>query len=208
MTAGAGIVHSELPTEDLVMSGGLFHGIQLWVNLPAANKWNPATYQDIDADTVSFLASDDAGAILRLIAGDIATFKGPGSTFTPITYAHATLAPGARLRVPWRTDFNALAYSLNGHGTAGPDRHPLGEGQMVVFGEGDHLEIAADEGQDGRSPMMDVLVLGGLPIREQIAWYGPFVMNTKQEIMQAVEDYKAGRMGAIPAERATPADPR
>jgi redox-sensitive bicupin YhaK (pirin superfamily) len=168
----------------------------------ACSTWNKPTYQDIEADTVSMLASDDAGAVVRLIAGDIAEFEGPGSTFTPITYAHATLAAGARLRVPWRTDFNALVYILNGRGTAGPDARPLIEGQMAVFGAGDHVEIAAGERQDNRSPEMDVLLLGGLPIREQIAWHGPFVMNTKQEIIQAIEDYHAGKMGAIPAEHA------
>ena len=201
MTAGAGIVHSELPTEDLIMAGGLFHGIQLWVNLPAANKWNKPTYQDIEAQDVLLLASEDAGAVVRVIAGDIGEFQGPGSTFTPITYAHATLAPGSHLRVPWRTDFNALAYVLNGRGAAGPGENPIQEGQLAVFAAGDYLEISAAQGQDTRSPNMDVLLLGGLPIKEQIAWYGPFVMNTKAEIHQAIEDYQAGRMGVIPAEQ-------
>lgn len=201
MTAGAGIVHSELPTEDLVMSGGLFHGVQLWVNLPAANKWNPPAYQDIEAETVSMLASDDAGAVVRLIAGELANFSGPGSTFTPITYAHATLAPGARLAVPWRADFNALAYVLGGSGTVGPAKTAIAGGQMAVLGDGDMLEVTADVGQESRYDGMDVLLLGGLPIREQIAWYGPFVMNTRAELMQAVDDYQAGKMGFIPPER-------
>ncbi|MCJ7832549.1 MAG: pirin family protein, partial [Actinobacteria bacterium] len=169
----------------------------------AANKWNKPKYQDIEADTVSLIATDDAGAVLRLIAGEIAEFQGPGSTFTPITYSHATLSPGARLRVPWRVDFNALVYVLNGRGTVGAGGHqgrPIHEGQMAAFGSGDLLEVTADETQDGRSPEMDLLLLGGIPIREQVAWYGPFVMNNRQELIQAVEDYQSGKMGFIPPE--------
>ena len=114
MTAGAGIVHSEMPTEQIVVKGGLFHGVQLWVNLPSTEKWTPSQYQDINADRVVLLASDDGGAIVRLIAGDLAKQRGPGSTRTPITYAHASVSPGARLQVPWRPDFNALVYVLGG----------------------------------------------------------------------------------------------
>jgi quercetin 2,3-dioxygenase len=200
MTAGAGIVHSEMPTEDLLEGGGLFHGVQVWVNLPASQKWAPARYQDIGADAVSLLATDDAGAVLRLIAGDLGSTPGPGTTRTPITYAHATISPGARLRVPWRTDFNAVAYVLAGNGGAGAEGRPISEGQLAVFGPGDVVEIRAAQNQDANVEALEVLLLGGMPIREQIAWYGPFVMNTKEEIMQAIDDYQEGRMGAIPAE--------
>jgi redox-sensitive bicupin YhaK (pirin superfamily) len=200
MTAGAGIVHSEMPTEDLVMTGGLLHGVQLWVNLPASNKWNPPRYQDIESGNLSLLASDDAGAVLRVIAGEMDGHAGPGSTFTPITYAHATLAPGARLRAPWRPEFNALVYVLAGRGTVGAEQRPIREGQLAVFGDGDAVELSADPRQDSNLLGLDALLLGGLPIREQISWYGPFVMNTKAEILQAIEDYRAGRMGEIPPE--------
>jgi hypothetical protein len=200
MTAGAGIVHSEMPTEDLVAAGGLFHGIQLWVNLPATDKWNPPRYQDIQAQRLEVLASDDAGAVVRVIAGEIGEHAGPGSTFTPITYAHASVAAGARLRVPWRTDFNALVYVLVGRGSVGAERRPIREGQLAVFGPGDAVEIHGDASQDSRSPTLEALLLGGRPIHEPIAWYGPFVMNTKAEIVQAIEDYQAGRMGSIPAD--------
>ncbi len=200
MTAGSGIVHSEMPTEDLLDGGGLFHGVQLWVNLPQAQKWSAPRYQDIGADRVSLLATDDAGAILRLIAGDLGTVPGPGATRTPITYAHASIAPGARLRIPWPAAFNAMVYVLSGRGTGGAEGKPLAEGQLVVFGDGDVLQVRADESQDSHVPSMEILLLGGMPIREQIAWYEPFVMNTKQEIIQAIEDYQAGRMGAIPAD--------
>jgi len=199
MTAGAGIVHSELPTEDIVAKGGLFHGVQLWVNLPRAEKWTPSAYQDIDADRVSLLATEDAGAVVRLIAGELAGHRGPGGTHTPITYAHATVSPGALLQVPWRKDFNALIYVLAGSGTVGPGRHPIREGQLAVLGDGDALIVRADARPEGPSPTLELLLLGGTPIREQIAWYGPFVMNTREEIIQAIEDYQAGRMGRIPA---------
>ena len=100
MTAGAGIQHIEKPPERLVVTGGLFHGLQLWVNLPAAKKWTPPRYQDIEAAEVVLLSNDDGSSIVRIIAGDLAGHQGPGSTQTPITYLHATVAPGARLAMP------------------------------------------------------------------------------------------------------------
>jgi redox-sensitive bicupin YhaK (pirin superfamily) len=199
MTAGSGILHIEAPPESLVVSGGLFHGIQLWVNLPSANKWNPPRYQDIRGSETVLLASDDGGALLRVIAGELAGHTGPGSTFTPITLIHATVSPGARLSLPWRPDFNALAYVLAGRGTAGAEERLVHEGQLVVYGQGDVLTVAAAEQQDSRTPDLEVLILGGRPIREPVAHYGPFVMNTRAELIQAVEDYQAGRLGAIPA---------
>src|SRR5512143_1918428 len=118
MTAGAGILHIEKPPEWLVASGGLFHGFQLWVNLPAAQKWSPPRYQDIRANQVALATSPDGGALVRVIAGEIAgpagtTLAGPGSTYTPMTLVHATLSPGARLSLPWRADYNALVYAMN-----------------------------------------------------------------------------------------------
>ena len=199
MTAGSGVVHSEMPTQDLLDGGGLFHGFQLWVNLPAAQKWADPRYQDLEAADVGLLASEDAGAVVRLIAGELGGVRGPGDTRTPITYGHATIAPGARLRTAWRSDFNALAYVVSGSGSVGAEERPIHEGQIAVFGPGEALELRADRAQDARHGTgMDVLLLGGLPIREQVAWYGPFVMNSRQEIVQAIEDYQAGRMGEIP----------
>ena len=201
MTAGSGIVHSEMPTEQIVVKGGMFHGVQLWVNLPRIEKWLPPQYQDIDADKVVLLASEDGGAVVRLIAGNLGNHRGPGSTRTPITYAHASVSPGAQLQVPWRPDFNALAYVLAGRGAVGPDHLPFKEGQLAVMGKGDLVTISSDHNQDSRSPSLEVLLLGGSPINEPVSWYGPFVMNTREEIIQAVEDYQAGRMGHIPAKR-------
>jgi len=199
MTAGSGILHDEMPTEELVLKGGLFHGVQLWVNLPRSLKWTPPRYQDIGADALVLLTSQDGGALIRLIAGPLGTYHGHGQTWTPITYAHVTVSPGARLRVPWPPHFNAMVYVLSGAGRVGPEEVPLQEGQLAVFGAGDALTVRADVHQSSRSPNLDILLLGGQPIREPIAHWGPFVMNTHEEIVQAFEDFRAGRMGLIPA---------
>jgi redox-sensitive bicupin YhaK (pirin superfamily) len=199
MTAGAGILHIEKPPEHLVVSGGLFHGTQLWVNLPKAEKWSPPRYQDLRADEVGLLTSPDAGSLVRIIAGDLAGHRGPGDTYTPITYAHATVSPGARLDVPWDPGFNALAYVLAGDGWVGEERQPIATGQLAVFGPGDAVRIETAPFQESRSPSLEVLLLGGRPIGEPVAWYGPFVMNTRDELQQAFDDYQAGRLGTIPA---------
>jgi len=201
MTAGSGLLHIERPPDDLVASGGLFHGVQLWVNLPAADKFVDPRYQDIRGGQVKLLRSPDGGAVLRLIAGTLDGYEGPGVTHTPITYVHATVAPGARLVVPWSPDFNALVYVLAGRGTVGAAGRPVHTGQLAALGDGGHLTLTADATQDRHTPNLEVLLLGGRPIREPVAQYGPFVMNTRAELAQAVEDFQAGRMGHIPAER-------
>jgi quercetin 2,3-dioxygenase len=201
MTAGGGILHIEAPPEELVMTGGLFHGIQLWVNLPARLKMTPPRYQDIRARQVALLSSADGGALLRVIAGSFGGHSGPGITHTPITLVHATVAAGAQVRLPWRADFNALAYVLAGSGTVGAEKRPIRMGQLAAFGDGDAITFAAAAG----SRDLDVLLLGGEPIREPVAAYGPFVMNTREELVQAFEDYQAGRLGTIPA---VPVEPR
>jgi redox-sensitive bicupin YhaK (pirin superfamily) len=201
MTAGGGILHDELPTERMYRAGGPMHSVQLWVNLPAALKLTPPRYQSIDGAALRLLTSADGGALVRLIAGEVAGFGGPGVTHTPITYAHATLAPGAELALPWNPAFSALAYALTGRGTAGAEGRPVEGGQLAVFGPGDHVVLRA---ADRRAEPLDVLLLGGLPIREPIAHYGPFVMNTRREIIQALEDYNAGRLGVVPADQLAP----
>ncbi|HVF03646.1 MAG TPA: pirin family protein [Frankiaceae bacterium] len=198
MTAGGGILHIETPPEHLVVSGGLFHGFQLWVNLPAKDKMKPPAYQNLEGTDVTLLASPDGGTLLRVIAGEIGGHAGPGSTHTPITLVHATVAPGARLDLPWRADFNALVYVLRGSGTVGATGVPIAAGQTVVLGAGDSLSVAADATQESRVGALDVLLLGGRPLREPVAAYGPFVMNTRAQLQQAVDDYRAGRLGVIP----------
>jgi quercetin 2,3-dioxygenase len=201
MTAGAGILHIEAPPEHLVVSGGLFHGLQLWVNLPASKKMSPPRYQDIRGAATTLLTTPDGGALIRVIAGTVGGHPGPGSTHTPIAIAHLTVEPSAEVNLPWRPDYNALVYVLGGKGTVGARRHPLRTGQLAVHGHGDALRITADAHQDAHTPKLDVFVMGGEPIREPVAHYGPFVMNTRAELVQAFEDFQAGRLGTIPAER-------
>jgi redox-sensitive bicupin YhaK (pirin superfamily) len=199
MTAGSGLLHIETPPEALVMSGGLFHGIQLWVNLPKKDKWADPRYQDIRAGKVALLSSPDGGALVRVIAGSVGGHDGPGVTYTPISLLHATVSPGATLDLPWQPEYNALVYVLAGRGTVGTDRRPVHIGQLALYGPGDVITLGADPRQDSNTPALDVLVLGGRPIREPVAQYGPFVMNSRAEVMQAFEDYQAGRLGTIPA---------
>ena len=200
MTAGSGLLHIEAPPESLVLSGGLFHGIQLWVNLPRDMKMAAPRYQDIRGAQASLLSSDDGGALVRIIAGRLAGHDGPGVTHTPITLAHATLSPGADLTIPWPAQQNCLVYVLAGQGTVGAERRPIRTGQLAVLGQGDTLTVAASEAQESRSPNLEVFLLGGRPIREPVAAHGPFVMNTRAELVQAFEDYQAGRLGTIPTD--------
>ena len=182
MTAGSGILHIERPPDQLIASGGLFHGIQLWVNLPSADKMIDPRYQDVEAGNVLLLTSPDGGALVRVIAGEVAGHRGPGSTHTPISLVHATVQPGAELVLPWPSEFNALVYALSGRGTIGPDQRPFRSGQLAVHGPGDALVIRADATQESRHGALDVLVLGGKPIGEPVVAHGPFVMNTRAEI--------------------------
>jgi len=199
MTAGKGILHIETPPESLVVAGGRFHGVQLWVNLPSVDKMIDPRYQNLEGGEVTLLSSPDGGALVRLIAGDLDGHTGPGSTHTPIVVAHATLFPGSRITIPWRTDFNALAYVLSGTGGAGAEQAPLRMGQLAVFGEGDTVTLSA-----GESEPLDVFLLGGKPLRQPVAAYGPFVMNNRAELQQAVDDFQAGRLGTIPADGIQP----
>ncbi len=202
MTAGSGVLHIETPPEQLVVSGGLFHGLQLWVNLPSAQKMSEPRYQNLEPDQVELLASEDGGTLLRLIAGDLGERQGPGSTHTPITVVHATVSPDSQLHLPWNAEYNALAYVLSGTGSVGLDRTPIDEGQLAVFGVGDAITISGNGGDDGAP--LEVYLLGGRPIGEPVAQYGPFVMNTRAELQQAVDDFNAGRLGTIPADGLRP----
>jgi redox-sensitive bicupin YhaK (pirin superfamily) len=204
MTAGDGILHIETPPEHLVMSGGLFHGVQLWINLPRAQKRIAPQYQDLQGADSTMMSSADGGALIRVLAGDIAGHAGPGISHTPLAISHLTIAPGARVDIPWRRDFNALAYVLAGSGHAGEDNQPVTAGQTVVFGDGDAVRLRAGDSQESRSPSMEVFLIGGVPLREPVVAHGPFVMSSQAEIMEAFEDFQRGRFGHIPVDAIQP----
>lgn len=207
MTAGDGILHIETPPEQLVMSGGFFHGLQLWINLPRALKRIAPQYQDLQGAESTMITTADGGALIRVLAGELAGYAGPGISHTPLAIAHLTIAPGARAEIPWRSDFNALAYVLAGSGTIGSDARPIHMGQTAVLVDGDTVAITADATQDSRTQALEVFLIGGVPLREPVVQYGPFVMSTKQEIMEAFEDYQAGRLGSVPANAIQPHRP-
>ena len=204
MTAGDGILHIETPPEDLVMSGGIFHGVQLWINLPKEKKRIQPAYQDLQGQDSAMVTTQDGGTLIRILAGNVDGNAGPGISHTPITITHISLAPGARAEIPWRTDFNALAYVLGGSGSVGAAGHPIKTGQMAVLVDGDHVTLQADTTQDARHENLDVFLIGGVPLHEQVFQYGPFVMSTKEEVIEAMEDYQKGRFGHIPVDAIMP----
>jgi len=204
MTAGAGVLHIETPPEALVMSGGMFHGVQLWINLPKAQKWIDPQYQDLQGRDSAMVTSVDGGAILRVLAGEVAGHSGPGISHTPIAITHLTLAPGASIDIPWREDFNAVAYVLAGRAKVGPDGYPVRTGNNVVMVGGNVLRITADVTQDSRHPNLEMFIIGGVPLREPVIQYGPFVMSTREEIIQAFDDYQSGAFGQVPANAIQP----
>jgi quercetin 2,3-dioxygenase len=190
MTAGSGVVHSEMPGARLQREGGRTHGLQLWVNLPRADKMTAPRYQDLRAADIPTVARDGVSA--KIIAGDALGVSGPASTHVPILYVHARIEAGATLELPIARDANAFAYVLEGR--ADFDGTEAGRAQLVRFGAGgDGVRIVG--GDDGA----EVVVLAGRPLHEPVARYGPFVMNTKAELIEAFEDYQAGRMGRIAA---------
>jgi quercetin 2,3-dioxygenase len=198
MTAGDGILHIETPPEHLVMSGGFFHGIQLWINLPKAKKRIDPAYQDLQGQDSALVTSADGGALLRVLAGDVDGYKGPGISHTPISIAHLTLAPGASVDIPWRGDFNAIAYTLAGSGFIGAEDRPIQTGQTAVLIGGNVLRITADKVQDSRTQALEMFIIGGVPLREPVVQYGPFVMSSRDEIIEAFEDFQKGCFGQIP----------
>jgi hypothetical protein len=192
MTAGAGIVHREQPSERMQREGGRVHGVQLWVNLRAADKRLAPRYQEVPRSTIPVVEVD--GVTVRVVAGSFGDVVGPVETHSPVDYLHATIPSGRTLRVPVPAGHTALAYVLSGTGRFG-DGAEAGEAKLVVFArdEGDVVIAATTD--------LEVLVLTGEPLREPLFRYGPFVMNTRDEIVDAFDDYQAGRMGAIPARR-------
>lgn len=195
MTAGSGVIHSELPSTELLRDGGRMHGFQLWVNLPSRDKMMKPRYQEIPASQIPKATSADGLATVSVIAGEAMGKSAVIETRTPIIYLHYRIEPSGVIHQRVPAAYNAFAYVVEGHGLFGNDRDKAGDGQMILFAQdGDELRI---ENPPDSLGILDLLLIGGLPLREQVARYGPFVMNTEQEIYQAFEDYRAGRMGAI-----------
>ena len=169
------------------------------MNLPSKDKMISPRYQGIPAGELTLVTSPDGGALIRVIAGHVGDHSGPGSTHSPITMVHATVAPGARVDIPWNPGFNGLVYAISGAGAVGAEGRPLSAAQLAVTGPGDVMTVVGGPSPDSRTDAFDVLLLGGRPIGEPVAHYGPFVMNTEDELRQAVADYQAGRLGVIPA---------
>ncbi|HEY5682850.1 MAG TPA: pirin family protein [Sulfuricaulis sp.] len=194
MTAGAGVVHSELPSADFMKNGGTMNGFQIWVNLPARDKMSRPRYQDIPATRIPEGVSADDKVKVRVIAGDSLGQSAVIETHTPIMYLHFTLKPGAVIVQPVPENYNAFAYVIHGELRAGDECRDVRESQMVRFGGGGAVRLGVDEKASGP---VELLLLGGVPLGEPVERHGPFVMNTRDEILQAIRDYQDGRMGNI-----------
>jgi redox-sensitive bicupin YhaK (pirin superfamily) len=193
MTAGAGVVHSELPSSEFMKEGGTMHGFQIWVNLPAKDKMIAPRYQEVPREKIPEAQTEDGMVRVRVIAGESLGVSAVIDTHTPINYLHFTVKPGGSVVQPVPSDENALIYVIQGEVTVGDKDIRVREGQMGVLDAGDSVSLSV--AKDGE--MTDLLMLSGRPINEELARYGPFVMNTQEEIHQAINDYREGRMGAI-----------
>jgi redox-sensitive bicupin YhaK (pirin superfamily) len=195
MTAGAGVVHSEMPEREFARTGGRMHGFQLWVNLPGRDKMMRPRYQEIPAEGIPSASSEDELVSVKVIAGEALGARALIETRTPIIYLHYTLKPGGSVEQFVPEGFNVFAYVIDGEGRFGADGREARDGQMILFnpdGEAARISNPSDASED-----LDVLLLGGQPLGEPVARYGPFVMNTEAEIHQAFDDFRSGRMGAI-----------
>jgi quercetin 2,3-dioxygenase len=202
MTAGAGVVHSEMPEKEFLRSGGNLHAFQLWVNLPQRDKMIKPRYQDIPSSKIPVAQTEDGAVKVKVIAGEALGVRAIIQTRTPIFYLHFTLQPGAKVVQPVSKEYNSFAYIINGEALIGPAEKQkiVKTGQMIIFdNDGEEVEISApaDSITTTNKSALDILLIGGLPLNEPVARYGPFVMNTKEEILKAIEDYQNGNMGEI-----------
>ena len=195
MTAGAGVVHSEMPSSEFQRTGGRMHGFQLWVNLPQREKMTKPRYQEIPRAQIPQVTSEDGLVTVRVIAGEAMGQRAVIETHTPIVYLHYSIEPGGVVTQSVPAEYSAFAYLVDGAGLFGGENERAGDGQMVMFAQdGDRIRI---ENPADAQTKLEVLLIAGVPLNEPIARYGPFVMNTEREIRQAFEDYARGRMGAI-----------
>lgn len=195
MTAGAGVVHSEMPSSEFQRDGGRMHGFQLWVNLPQRDKMTKPRYQEIPRAQIPQVTSEDGLVTVRIIAGEAMGHQAVIETHTPIVYLHYSIEPGGVVTQSVPAQYNAFAYLVEGAGRFGGAGERANDGQMVMFAQ-DGEQIRIENPADAQT-RLEVLLIGGVPLNEPVARYGPFVMNTEREIRQAFEDYVRGRMGAI-----------
>jgi len=187
MTAGSGIVHAEYREKEFARTGGVLEGVQLWVNLPRKFKMEAPHYQDLPAE--KFAVAKFPGGEARVVAGELLGVRGPAVTYTPIVAAHVKLEVGARVELPIPASFSAYVYAVRGSGRS--STVGFATNQLVEYrGDGGSVQVTAEE-------PLDLLFLAGEPIDEPVVSWGPFVMNTREEIIQARDDYLAGRMGRL-----------
>ena len=195
MTAGSGVIHSEMPEKEFAQNGGRLHGFQLWVNLPKKDKMIAPRYQDVPSSKIPISYSSDKKVRVKIIAGESMGETSIIETKTPIIYLHFTLQPGSDITQKVPKEYNSFAYVAAGEGFFGAERKIAKKEQAVFFArDGDEIIISND--LNAQNPL-DVLLLGGIPLGEPVARYGPFVMNTQEELDQATEDYRNGKMGKI-----------
>ncbi len=193
MTAGAGVVHSEMPEANFAARGGKMHGFQLWVNLPARDKMMRPRYQEVPSSRIPVTRTQDGAVTIRVLAGEALGARAVIDTRTPIVYLDASLKPGASFSQPLPADHNAFAYVVEREGRFGPERHAARPHELVLFAnDGDAVRLEAP-----RDAPLRTLLIAGVPLREPVARYGPFVMNNRADLVQAFEDYESGRLGRI-----------
>jgi len=194
MTAGAGIVHSEMPSRALREAGGRVHGFQIWVNLPSRLKLTEPRYQEVASAKIPTAESADGLARVRVVAGEALGARAVIDTLTPIVYQDWSLEPGADVTLPLSAEQRALVYVFDGAVELGDAATTAEDGQLALLSDGDHVRLRAAR---SGTKTARLLLLAGVPLNEPVARYGPFVMNTKEELEQAFRDYQSGKMGAI-----------
>ena len=191
MTAGGGIVHSETPSAAVLEQGGKAHGFQIWVNLPARLKMTRPRYQELGAEQIPTAKTPDGLASVKVIAGEALGVHAAIATHTPIVYQDWALEPGADVTLELDAAQRALVYVFRGSAKVGDAGSDVKDGQLAVLGAGDAVRLR------GGDESARLLLLAGVPLGEPVARYGPFVMNTERELMQAFQDYQSGKMGEI-----------
>ena len=186
MTAGRGVIHSELPQDHMMENGGLMHGFQIWVNLPAKDKMMEPRYQDIPSEDIPEVMNEEGTVWAKVIAGEALGISAVIDTVIPITYIHLKMKPGASYSHICEQDHNVMLYTFGGSLTV--EGRSLHDGSLGLLSPGESVSITAEDGG------AELLILGGPELGEPIARYGPFVMNTRQEIHQAIEDYNNGTL--------------